>query len=570
MIAPSIVRAELLRSLRGKGAPAAAVMAVGVTGVALAWSWPVESAAPDQRAAISIGVFRTLLLAQVIAVGVFGPLLVAGTLAGEREQDTWDLLRTTALRTNELVTAKAAAAIGLILALLALTLPLWSACLLLGAVTTSQFAAALMVLAGEAAWLAGAGVWASASARRVFTASAAALCGAAPGIAYAGWCATEVAQVAGRPWLAGVMGFFGGCAVGLPLLRHAIQIAGRTPDRTRGVELQTPAERARPPRSLQLGLRRDRFPDRLLLKPARPSAWDDDEDPFYLREASGEVGGLGGATLKFALLAGTFAIAILTLTSANYPDAWLALAIALVGAVAGATAAAQALPSARTQGTLDVLRTVPEAVQRLPFAQVRAALRLAGGIATALTLVASPGLVVHAIRVGWVRRTASTAALHSIYAVLAELLLVGGAVCLGVGFGTLAAGVFKRTTATLVAALLGVAVVLAGPPLVQGWREAVQDKNPTLLYTGSSLDSLTDAGDPENHLLPWFSIERTVRGGTAWYEASGEDNWVLMTGDNRGGPDVPRVFFMASWLAGLGLLAALLGMAGVRWQLGPD
>lgn len=570
MIAASIVRAEMLRSLRSTGAPLAAVLAVSAAATALAWSWPTGAAAPDQRAAISIGVFRTLLLAQVIAVGTFGPLLVAGTLVGEREQDTWDLLRTTALRTHELITAKAAAAVGLILALVLLTLPLWGACLLLGAVSTTQFAAALLVMAGEAAWLAGVGVWASAVARSVFTASAGALCGAAPGVVFAAWCAAGVAQVAGRPLTFGVLGLLGGIAVGLPLLWHAIRVAGRAPERSHGAPLQTLAERARRAGWWELGLRRDRFPDRLLLRPERPSEWPDDADPFYLREASGDVGGLGGVMLRLALVGGAIAIMLLSVAAAAFPDAWLALTIALVGAGAGATAAAQALPSARAQGTLDLLRTVPGAVARLPAAQVLAALRLAGGIAAALTLLATPGLLVHAIRVGWVRGSAVTAILHPSTAVLAELLLVAGAVGLGVGMGTLAAGCFRRSTAALVAALLAVTVVVAGPPLVQQWREAVLDRDGVQVYTGSSLDELSDALDPENQWLPWVSVERAVRGGTEWFERPNGGVWIKTQGENRGGPDVLRLLVMASWLAGLGLIAGVAGMAGMRRQLRPE
>ncbi|MHC5019680.1 MAG: hypothetical protein ACYTGX_06130 [Planctomycetota bacterium] len=568
MIAPAIIRAELLRSLRGKGAPVAGVLAAGVAGAALAWSWPTEASAPDQRAAISLGVFRTLLMAQVLAIGAFGPLLVAGTLAGEREQDTWDLLRTTSLRTGELVTAKALAALLLITALAVLTLPLWGACLLLGAVAPEQFFGAFFALAGEGLCLAGIGVWSSALARRVFASSLLAVALAAPAVGFFAWTAAQLAQVAGRPLTSGLMGLGIGFVIGAPFLLVAIRFADRVKEKV--VVDEHAGSREPPARRMRLGLRHDKFPDRLLLKPSRPEEWPDNADPFYLREASGEVGGMGGVTLKFALLAGSVAIVLLTLASAQYPDAWLALAIALVGTGAGAVTAAQALPSARAQGTLDVLRTVPQALLRLPVAQLRAALRLAGGIAAALCVIGVPGLIVHGIRIGWVRRRMSTAVQHGSMAVLAELLLVAGAVALGVGAGTLGAGLFKRTTGALVGALLIAGTVLAGPPLLQEWREAVQDDTVRRVYVGHSLDTLTDSMDPEHQLLPWFSIERAVRGGTTWFEQTSDGGWVPMTGDQRGGPDVLRLVVMAAWLALIGLVTGVLGLAGVRWRLRPE
>jgi len=103
----------------------------------------------------------TIFSLQVAWLCLFVPGLLAGSIAGERERQTFDLLLTTPLGPMRIVQGKFAAGFGLVGLFLLAALPLLSLSFLMGAVAAEEVLVATAILAALAFALCGVGLLAS-------------------------------------------------------------------------------------------------------------------------------------------------------------------------------------------------------------------------------------------------------------------------------------------------------------------------------------------------------------------------------------------------------------------------
>ncbi|MCI0340129.1 MAG: ABC transporter permease [Planctomycetales bacterium] len=458
-----LVRAECLRMLRAPAAARAAVYGTTALACVLWFAWPTGATPAGARAYVSGQVLAILLAAQVVAVGIIAPVLGAGTVAGERERKTLDLLRTVPIGRGTLVAGKIAATAALVVFLVAAALPLWGACLLLGAVRPEQVAGGALVLLGEALAFSAAGVWASVRMRRTLGAALVGMAVASPGVIASVAAAASVAGPTGQAiatgavWLAlgaGIAVWFAGLAAAR-LRRPVEEAVPRTP------RFEEEGEQARVARAI-VGLRHDRFPDRLLLSPARGwrpgRGWPEEGNAFFHRETTADVSGAGGAAIRFTLFAGFLLVLPLTCGVARTPEGWIAALIGTAGALGAAAAAAQALPSERDRKTLDLLRVVPRSDRDVPWGKALAAARLGVGLSLCLTLVALPALILHGLLLSLKFPGAGSA-----LALGAEAAIAAACVLSGLGAGVLAGAVFRSSGAALVAAFAMLGGLLLAP-----------------------------------------------------------------------------------------------------------
>lgn len=107
------------------------------------------------------------ILAMVLAVEVFlvafiAPSFTAGSISGERERQTFDLLRTTLLTPSEIVWGKLVSALSYVLLLLVASIPLQGLAFLLGGVDWLELLLAQLLVLTAAVVFALVGLWASA------------------------------------------------------------------------------------------------------------------------------------------------------------------------------------------------------------------------------------------------------------------------------------------------------------------------------------------------------------------------------------------------------------------------
>ncbi len=98
---------------------------------------------------------------QAIVVSFLTPSFTSGAISGERENDTYELLRITSITPRQIVAAKLTAAFGFSTLLVFATLPLLSLALLLGGVELVQAAAAIGVVLASALFFSALGIYIS-------------------------------------------------------------------------------------------------------------------------------------------------------------------------------------------------------------------------------------------------------------------------------------------------------------------------------------------------------------------------------------------------------------------------
>lgn len=107
-------------------------------------------------------IFASVVLIEIFLVTFITPAFTAGAISGERERQTYELLRTTLLPAHKLVGGKLAAALTYMLLLVLAAVPLESLAFVLGGVVVEELALALVILLVTALAFAAVGLFFSA------------------------------------------------------------------------------------------------------------------------------------------------------------------------------------------------------------------------------------------------------------------------------------------------------------------------------------------------------------------------------------------------------------------------
>ena len=121
--------------------------------------------------------FTAVLAVQVFLVAFIGPAFTAGAISGERERQTFDLLRTTLLPAEALVRGKLLSALSYILLLVLVSIPLQSIAFLLGGLSGTELIISQALILVAAVAYALYGLWCSAALRRTLGATVATFAG---------------------------------------------------------------------------------------------------------------------------------------------------------------------------------------------------------------------------------------------------------------------------------------------------------------------------------------------------------------------------------------------------------
>lgn len=94
---------------------------------------------------VGTAVFYALTGMQLALVAFGAPALTCGAVTGERERNTFDLLRATALTPRQIISSKLLASLGYVALLIFATLPMFSLTFFLGGIEAGQVAMAMTV-----------------------------------------------------------------------------------------------------------------------------------------------------------------------------------------------------------------------------------------------------------------------------------------------------------------------------------------------------------------------------------------------------------------------------------------
>jgi len=132
---------------------------------------------PDSRDA-GKAVFSAVLGMQVILVTFIGPSFTAGTVSGEKERQTYDLLRTTLLTANSFVKGKLVSALSYVLLLILAAIPLQSIAFMLGGISPIELILSQLLILVAAVTFALYGLFCSSIMRTTLAASVTTFAGA--------------------------------------------------------------------------------------------------------------------------------------------------------------------------------------------------------------------------------------------------------------------------------------------------------------------------------------------------------------------------------------------------------
>ena len=147
------------------------LMSCFVTVVYLAYASAANNPfGPDPRLAGKT-IFATVVGVQVLLVIYIGPSFTAGAITGEKERQTYNLLRTTLLPARALVSGKLVSSLGYVMLLIFASLPIQSIAFLLGGVSLVEMVVAELLIVVSALAFAMIGLFLSSIMRSTLAAS---------------------------------------------------------------------------------------------------------------------------------------------------------------------------------------------------------------------------------------------------------------------------------------------------------------------------------------------------------------------------------------------------------------
>jgi ABC-type transport system involved in multi-copper enzyme maturation permease subunit len=113
----------------------------------------IQSRSGPDLADVGKFVFAMIVLVQISLVAFIAPAFTAGAISGEKQNQSYDLLRTTLLTPRQLVTGKTLSALGYVFLLVFASVPLQSIAFLLGGIALPELLIAeLLVLVSAVAY----------------------------------------------------------------------------------------------------------------------------------------------------------------------------------------------------------------------------------------------------------------------------------------------------------------------------------------------------------------------------------------------------------------------------------
>ncbi|MHB8507428.1 MAG: ABC transporter permease [Candidatus Dormibacteria bacterium] len=140
-----IIEKEVLSRMRSWRAPVLITLFIAILGAIAYAAFAVASVSAGQSgfnssnaALVGTGIFATMTVTEMILVFFMSPALTAGSISGERERQTLELLLCTRVRPLGIVVGKLISSLLFVVLLLLISLPLFSLVFLIGGIEVDQ------------------------------------------------------------------------------------------------------------------------------------------------------------------------------------------------------------------------------------------------------------------------------------------------------------------------------------------------------------------------------------------------------------------------------------------------
>ena len=460
---PVLIR-ELLVTLRSPRAFVIQLVYVMFLGAVVYFAWPAVGKIVSPERAQRL--FDMFFLGQFFLVALVAPSFASGSIAGEKERKTYEMLLASPLRPNNILVGKLLSSLTYLVILIVSSLPLMILCFLLGGILLSEIARAYLILILAAGTFGLLSLACSSYFGRTSSALVVSYLVILP-LAVVAIVLTRSENVALRdfvsiavlpPWCLGIWG-----VVVLLVNRRLL----RPPDvGSEGKDVVDEKEEMR--YAIGVVISRDQFPDKLFAPAKRTDLMPDGTNPVLDKELRSEIFSQGTLMLRVViqvsmLLSIPLMAALLFLRPEN--AAYYVSYVLTFNLLVGPVFSAGSITQERERQTLALLLTTLLTPGRIVFAKLIAALR----ISTVLTFLLTEQLLLAYVMVEELR--------SRIWTLLVFLLIIL-VTCLATStIGLLCSALSRRTSVAMVATYLMLLILFAGPigarKYLEGFREEI-------------------------------------------------------------------------------------------------
>ena len=539
-----VLQRELIVNLRMKRAFVLLLVYQLALAVVVFSAWPQQAQleANSDQARSLVNLF---FLGQYVLASLMAPSFAAGTITGEKERKTYEMLLASPLQPSAICIGKLVSSLAHLALLIFASLPIVMLCIPLGGVSLYEVLAAYLGLILSVLIFGAISVACSSYFQRTSASLVASYLFVLPLAlgAISLWAGLEelgrfrlLLTMSVLPLLAFVIVFV--------LLRGVAARLLHPPDvgseGNEVVDLEQEAETA-----IGLVIRRDQFPDRLFAPPQRESLMEDGVNPVYDKEIHSEIFSQGTLMLRLVIqISMILAIPIMAVSLFIYPQQapWYVAYVLLFNMMVGPVFSAGSVTSERERQTLDLLLTTTITPWQILIGKLVAGLRVSSVLT--LFLVWPFFLAVVLVSYYW----------DNFLAVIAFLLMMS-LCCLTTAMIALFFSVcFRKTVTSQICSYMVIALLFCTPVAIKWFNlQFAETENSTVVDTLSYVSPFAAA----------FSVPLST-----------DD---LATGYQRNQPTVDRLYpgrwslvvlhVVTLLVLNFGVFALMLWLFRIRWRV---
>lgn len=536
-----VLQRELLVNLRMKRAFALLFLYQALLATVVYFAWPNKTHLDptnqnDARALVDLFFVGQYLLASLMA-----PSFASGTITGEKERKTYEMLLASPLPPPAIVLGKLLASLTHLAALIFASLPIVMLCLPLGGVSPYEVLAAYVGLIASVISFGMISVAASSYFKRTASSLVVSYLVILPlaltGVILWQWMANSQASL--RLLLAVTVLPVGAIALTVILFFNTVARLLHPPDvGSEGQEVVDLEQEA--VEAVGLVIQPDRFPDKLFAPAKRNDLMDDHANPIYDKEVRSEIFSQGTLMLRLVIQVSMFlAIPIMAFCLYIFPQwsAWYLAYVLMFNLLVGPVFSAGSITSERERETLDLLLTTAISPLQILLGKLIAGLR----ISSVLTLfLVWPIVLACVIHPDYYRNLGGAAA------------MVGIILCCCLTTAMLAlfcSVMFRRTSVSMMTSYAVIATIFFAPLAVQFFAEQFSpDKSVVEQVKLGGIVSPFAAG---------FNLPLDFRTlGREETNVPVPGSWPLVGS-----------YFLSTLVLNLGLLSVMVWLFNVRWRV---
>ena len=361
LISNPVLQRELLVNLRKPRAFGLLLMYQVLLAAVVYFAWPTDNVRLDLSDSSSSSVLVDLVfLGQYVLAALMAPSFAAGSIAGEKERMTYEMLLASPIRPESIVLGKLVAALTHLAILIFASLPIVMLCLPLGGVSFYEVLAAYLALIASVITFGMISVAAGSFFSRTSSALVVSYLMILP-LALMGVLFWGAMSQFGETRLNMAMTVIPGFAAAVTIVLFYICSSRMLypPDfGSEGKEVINIEEENK--NAIGVVIVRDQFPDRLLAPPNRNTLMPEGTNPVYDKEMRSEIFGQGTLMLRLAIQVSMFlALPLMAyfLFIAPHLTPWYVSYVVLFNLLIGPVFSAGSVTSERERQTLDLLLT---------------------------------------------------------------------------------------------------------------------------------------------------------------------------------------------------------------------